>query len=217
MTLSSTAGQISSRVGLTATGLIPKKLVDLEWSSVVGSRVNCKHTCWVFVSVPLRQATPARDVLKTKISVPNSLGGWHVIQLIQGGKIMAQVPFYAKESIVGHGVSSLVVKDGHHFTVHLRGVGWTQLDNTVGVTYDNSYVGYGCGFASNADVVLNLHATGGPGTHLIDLYPMLYTVSPSFPSTPYGLVPVLTYARDYPGLAMGYKLPAIRLAITVVK
>ena len=34
------------------------------------------------------------------------------------------------------------------FQVHLKGVGWTQLDNTVAVTYDNGYVGYGCGFNS---------------------------------------------------------------------
>jgi len=31
------------------------------------------------------------------------------------------------------------------------------------------------------------------------------------------MVPVLTYARDDPGLALGYQLPAVRLAITVVK
>jgi hypothetical protein len=49
------------------------------------------------------------------------------------------------------------------------------------------------------------------------MYPMLYSLSPSFASTPYGMVPVLTYARDYPGLALGYHMPAIRLAITVVK
>ncbi len=66
--------------------------------------------------------------------------------------------------------------EGRHstFNVHLKGVGWTQLDNTIAVTYDNRYVGYGCGFNSNGDVVLNLVATGGPGTHLIDIYPLLY-------------------------------------------
>ena len=46
---------------------------------------------------------------------------------------------------------------------------------------------------------------------------MLYTLSPSFADTPYGMVPVLTYARDEPALALGYHLPAIRFAITVVK
>ena len=37
------------------------------------------------------------------------------------------------------------------------------------------------------------------------------------PNTPYGMIPVLTYARDVPGLALGYQLPAIRLAIEVVE
>ena len=32
----------------------------------------------------------------------------------------------------------------------------------------------------------------------------------------YGMVPVLTYEKDAPGLALGYQLPAIRLAITIV-
>ena len=154
---------------------------------------------------------------QTNITVPDGLGGWHVVQLMQDGQLLAQIPFYVEESIVGQGVSSLVVKEGQPFTIHIKGVGWTQLDNTVGVDYDNSYMGYGCGFNSNGDVLLHLIATGGPGTHLIDLYPMLYSLSPSFANTPYGMVPVLTYAQDYPGLALGYHLPALRFAITIVK
>ena len=78
-------------------------------------------------------------------------------------------------------------------------------------------MGYGCGFNSNGYMVIHLHATGGVGTHIIDLYPMLYSLSPSFASTPYGMVPVLSYARDYPGLALGYQVPSIRFAIRVVK
>ncbi len=153
--------------------------------------------------------------LQQPVSVPDGLGGWHVIQLLQGGQIKAQVPYFVKRSVVG--ISSMKLKAGQKFTVHLKGVGWTQLDNTIAVDYDNSYVGYGCGFNSNGDVVLNLVATGAPGTHLIDMYPLLYTQQPSYPNTPYGMVPVLTYARDVPGLALGYQLPAIRLAIEVVR
>jgi hypothetical protein len=65
-------------------------------------------------------------------------------------------------------------------------------------------------------VVLNLTATGAPGTHIIDLYPMLYSLSPSFANAPYGMVPLLTYAADDPALALGYQLGAFRFAITVV-
>jgi hypothetical protein len=168
------------------------------------------------VSASLGTATVSSGSLHAKITIPDGLGGWHVVQLVQNGKTVAQVPFYVMESIVGKGVSSIVVKEGQSFTIHLKGVGWTQLDNTVGVDYDNSYIGYGCGFNSNGDVLLHLRATGGPGTHLIDLYPMLYSLSPSFANTPYGMVPMLTYARDEPGLALGYHLPAFRFAITIV-
>ncbi len=216
--LSSSAGIVESKVDLNASGLTPGASVDLQWSTVVGNRVNCTGTCWSFVSVPLGTATAGADgTLAARVTIPDGLGGWHVVQLLQNGQVKAQLPYYVKRSIVGKGVSSLVLKAGQRFTVHLKGLGWTQLDNTIAVDYDNSYVGYGCGFNSNGDVVMNLVATGAPGTHLIDMYPLLYTQQPSYPNTPYGMVPVLTYEKDLPGLALGYQLGAIRLAITVVK
>ena len=215
-TLSSSAGTVNTKVNVTASGLTPSAPVDLEWSTVVGNRVNCSGTCWSFVSVPLGNATAsAAGSLTSGITVPDGLGGWHVVQLLQGGKVMAQVPYYVQRSIFS--VPHLVVKEGQVFQVHLKGLGWTQLDNTIAVDYDNSYVGYGCGFNSNGDVVLNIVATGGPGTHIIDGYPLLYTQQPSYANTPYGMQPFLSYATDEPALALGYQLPAIRLAITVVK
>jgi hypothetical protein len=215
-TLSSTSGPVNSKVDVSATGLTPNLPVGLVWSTVIGNRVNCSGTCWSFVSVPLGSGTATADgSLKSAVEVPDGLGGWHVVQLLQGGDVKAQVPYFVKRSVVG--ISALKLKAGQPFTVHLKGVGWTQLDNTIAVDYDNSYIGYGCGFNSNGDVVLNLVATGTPGTHLIDMYPLLYTQQPSYANTPYGMVPVLTYARDVPGLALGYQLPAIRLAIEVVK
>jgi len=216
MKLAQSSGAVDTKVGLTASGLTSKSAVQVVWSTVVGNRVNCKGICWAFVSVPLGSVKPSGGKIATNITIPDGLGGWHAVQLIQGGKIWAQEPFYVHASIVGDGVFPSVVKEGQEVTVHLKGVGWTQLDNTFTVDYDNSYIGYACGFNSNGDVQLKLYATGGPGTHLIDLYPMLYTLSPSFADTPYGMVPVLTYAHDEPGLALGYELPAIRLAVTVV-
>jgi hypothetical protein len=147
------------------------------------------------------------------IEVPDGLGGWHVVQVSQGGEVKAQIPFFVKRSVIS---SPRRVKAGQPFQVHLKGVGWTQLDNTVAVTYDNGYVGYGCGFNSNGDVVLDLVATGGPGTHLIDIYPLLYPYQPAYAYPPHAAIPFLNFARDFPGLALGYQLPAFRLAITVV-
>ena len=217
--LSQTSGPILTKVALGVHGLQPNAPVSLQWASVVGNRVNCTGTCWATLDVPLGTATAAADgSLQTNVTVPDGLGGWHEVQVIQNGQVKAQVPFYVKRSFASaQPVSNLVLHQGQHFTIHLKGLGWTQLDNTIAVDYDNSYIGYGCGFNSQGDTVLNLTATGKPGTHLIDMYPLLYTQQPSYANTPYGMIPLLSYRTDLPGLALGYQLPAMRLAITIVK
>ena len=215
-TLSATRGFVGAKTALTATGLTPNAPASLLWGTVVGNRVNCQGICWSFSYVPLGTATAAADgTLNTAVTVPDGLGGWHVVQIVQGGKPMAQVPYFVQRKLVG--VSKTTVKRGEQITIHLKGVGWTQLDNTAGVLYDNSYIGYGCGFNSNGDVQIKVTATGQPGTHLIDLYPMLYTQNPVYTTASYGMVPFLSFRQDEPGLAAGYRLPAIHLAIRIVR
>jgi hypothetical protein len=210
-----TTGPILTKVNVTAQGLTPNVPVALQWTSVVGNRVNCTGTCWNFVNQQLGSAQVGADgALKTQITVPDGLGGWHAVQVVQNGQIKAQTPFYVKRSMVN---VPKTVKAGEPFIVEIKGVGWTQIDNTVAVTYDNSYIGYACGFNSNGYVRIQLTATGDPGTHLIDLYPLLYTQQPAYPYSQLGMVPLLGFANDAPGLAAGYDLPAYRLAITVVK
>ena len=202
-------------MNVTAAGLIPNVPAALQWTSVVGNRVNCTGHCWNFVNEQLGSATVGADgTLKTQIKVPDGLGGWHAVQVVQNGQIKAQVPYYVKRSFVN---IPKTVKAGEPFIVELKGVGWTQIDNTVAVTYDNSYIGYACGFNSNGYVRIQLMATGDPGTHLIDLYPLLYTQQPAYAYSQLGMVPLLGFANDAPGLAAGYDLPAYRLAITVVE
>ena len=215
VSLGTTSGAVGAKVSLSAAGLEAGKPVVAEWSTVVGNRVNCSGTCWTFASIPIGSAPAAADgTARMSLEVPDGLGGWHVVQVSQGGDVKAQIPFYVKRSVIS---APRRVKAGKPFQIHLKGVGWTQLDNTVAVTYDNGYVGYGCGFNSNGDVVLDLVATGGPGTHLIDIYPLLYPYQPAYAYPPHAAIPFLNFARDFPGLALGYQLPAFRLAITVVE
>ena len=214
VTLDTTRGAVNTRVAVRATGLTPNQPVTLDWATVAGNRVNCTGTCWSFVTQPLGGGAAAADgTLTANFTVPDGLGGWHVVRVLQGTDVKTQIAYFVERSFVE---MPKVVKAGQPFQVHLKGVGWTQLDNTVAVTYDNGYVGYGCGFNSNGDVVLNLVATGGPGTHLIDIYPLLYPYSPTYAYPPHAAVPFLSFARDFPGLALGYQLPAFRLAIKVV-
>ena len=243
-TLSQTSGVVESKVKLNVTGLTSTGPLQIVWATVVGNRVNCTGTCWVYNAVPMGTATPTNGTINQEVTIPDNLGGWHVIQVKQGESIEAQASFYVKESIFnyldkngkvlsagiakadtantpelrsGSGVPKSTFKAGEEFTIAMKGVGWTQLDNTMAVTYDNGYIGYGCGFNSNGYMVVHLRATGAPGTHIIDLHPVLYVFQPSFANTPYGALPVLSNADDLPGLALGYQSPAVHFAITIVK
>ena len=247
MSLSQTSGPILTKVNVKTDKVATDGTYQLVWSTVVGNRVNCPtSTCWAFSSIPLGTATVTNGSSSTDVTIPDNLGGWHVIQMLKGNAIEAQATFYVKESImpfydsagkqIGLGIAKFdpstapdviargqagapatSFKAGEDFTISIKGVGWTQLDNTLAVTYDNSYIGYGCGFNSNGYMVVRLKATGAPGTHIIDMHPLLYTNQPSFANTPYGMLPVLSADRDYPGLALGYEVPSFHFEITVTK
>lgn len=212
--LSSTSGAILSKTTISAGGLTAGQQYVVQWASVVGNRVNCTGQCWNFVNQVVGNGVAGADgTARASITVPDGLGGWHAVQIVQGGQVKAQTSYFVKRTFVS---IPKTVKAGQPFVVELKGVGWTQLDNTVAVTYDNAYIGYACGFNSNGYVRIQLFATGDKGTHLIDLYPLLYTQQPAYPYPQLGMVPLLGYAMDAPGLGAGYDLPAFRLAIEVV-
>lgn len=210
-TLAPAAGPIKTASKLDVTGLPPGTAVDLHWMNVTGNRVVGG---WSLVETPLGKATVSADgKISAPIAVPDTLGGWHAIRVVAGDKTLAEVPFFVERSI--DSVTPQKVKAGEKFTVHVKGIGWTELDNGVAVTYDNTYVGMACGFNSNGDVTMLMVATGEPGTHLIELYPMIYDNAHGKYPWQYNL-PHLTFAQDHPSLDLGYKLPVYRLAVEVV-
>ena len=229
--------------GLSGTGTDQVEWATESGSRVDCSSVTGQG-CWVPAASPVGSGTITNGGFSTALTIPVGLGGWHMVLVMNGTKIEAQAPYYVKESIVpfynkngqllsegvatannapaafaagDSGNGTYTFKEGQEFTISIKGVGWTQLDNTLSVDYDNSYVGYGCGFNSNGYLVIHLFATGGVGTHIIDLHPMLYTSQPAFANTPYGLAPVLSSANDFPGLALGYQVPTFHFAIKIVK
>jgi hypothetical protein len=147
------------------------------------------------------------------VTVPDTLGGHHAVRVVSDGRVLAETGYFVERSLETPPPQR--VKAGEKFTIRIKGVGWTELDNGFAVTYDNSWIGYACGFASNGDVTLELVATGGAGTHLIDFYPMIYDNGHGKFPWQY-TTPQLTFARDHPSLGVGYRLPTFRMAIEVV-
>lgn len=208
-------GPILSQTRLRAEGLPPNGEVELFWVTVSGS--DASPTGWNLSEIPLQKAATNPDgSLNAALAIPEGLGGWHVVKLVQGTQVLKEVPFYVERSMIG--VTPQRVKAGQKFNVQIKGIGWTDFDNGVGVTYDNAYIGFACGFGTGGDITLPLVATGGPGTHLIDLYPMIYQGGRGKAKPPWTYqMPILTALEDGPGLALGYNLPIFRFAIEVVE
>lgn len=247
MTLSPDRGIVGSKATIKASGIPTRGVHTIVWSTVTGNRVNCTTgTCWIYNPLPLGTVDITDGTVNKEITIPDHLGGYHVVQIKSGDVIEAQQVFYVKESIQplvdskgkvitlgvakadlsgsveafqrgGQGTPTYTFKEGEEFTLSMKGVGWTQMDNTLAVAYDNSYIGYGCGFNSNGYLVVHLKAMGGVGTHIISMRPLLYTQQPSFANTPYGMVPILSSENDLPGLAIGYQIPTVYFAIKIVK
>ncbi|MBI2999009.1 MAG: hypothetical protein HYY46_11275 [Deltaproteobacteria bacterium] len=211
-TLHPAAGPILSQTTLRAASLPPNTDVGLFFVTARGNRMG--PSGWNLDSIPLARGTTAADgSLTATVQIPDDLGGWHMVKLAESNRVLMEIPYYIEQSLVA--VTPKRVKVGETFTVQIKGSGWTELDNTVAVTYDNAAMGYACGFNSNGDITINLVATGHPGTHLIDLYPAIYKGRDRVPWN--YQTPFLTFARDFPALAVGYRLPAYRLAIAVIE
>jgi hypothetical protein len=210
-TLTPESGPVESRAMLRASGLPAQAEVGIFFVSARGNRMS--PSGWNLENVLLSKVkTKADGTLSAEVQIPDDLGGWHTIKIADSDSVLAEAPFYVEQRLVS--ISPKRVKVGEPFTIQLKGSGWTELDNTVAVTYDNAAMGYACGFNSNGDITIHLLATGEPGIHLIDLYPAIYKGRDRVPWN--YQTPFLTFAEDFPALAHGYKLPAYRLAIEVV-
>ena len=207
LSLSATQGPVGSRTSLRGEGFPRNASLQLAWQTYVGSRVSGNGF------EPQEREFGAVSVgadgrIDSPITVPDDLGGLHGLAIRDGDKTLARVFFVIETSIVSISPTSGPV--GTPVTIHLKGVGWTEYDNIYIATYDNAYMGYACGFNSQGDVVINFHATGAPGQHVIDLYPGIY----QGPATETQLLyrqPQLTYADDHPG----NKIPALRFLFEV--
>ncbi|MBI2304740.1 MAG: hypothetical protein HYU86_08365 [Chloroflexi bacterium] len=207
-------GPVLTKATIKASGLPPGP-TDLVWVTMVrydsrGSLQPASLEEPKLASVTVDQ----NGTLNADVTIPEGVGGWHGVKVVQNNKILVEVPFYVEQSLVTP--VPVRVKAGEKFTVWFRGGGWTELDNGAAVIYDNSYIGYVCGYANNGDTPVEVVATGGPGTHILDIYPYIFDGGHGDWPWQYNL-PQLTALQDHPGLALGYNFPIYRVAIEVIE
>ena len=190
-----------------AEGLQPGKTYKLNWSTVTGNRVS--GSGWETSQAPVASAIAnAEGKIAFHFKTPDDLGGEHELSLRDGEKRLTTSHWIAPSANplnVARGPA------GTKFRMHLKGVGWSETANIYTIVYDNAYIGYSCGFNSQGDVEIFLHASGAPGWHFIDLYPAIYKGKERVPRN--FRLPQLTYADDHPG----EDLPRFRYAFEIVE
>ena len=199
----------SSGVGepvlVRSDGMEPGTSYRLNWTRVVGNRMT--GAGWQESSTVIAESK-ADDAGRAefRFTVPDDLGGAHGLW-IDTGSAKRTGTYWITPTALPLDVSRGPV--GTTFTIHLKGVGWTETANIYTLVYDNSYIGYACAFNSQGDVEIPIKATGAPGWHLIDLYPGIYKGAETRPNN--FRIPQLTYAQDHPG----EELPAFHFAFEV--
>ena len=186
-------------------GLEPSKSYKLNWTRVIGNRMTGQG--WEESSSVVAEAkTDSAGRAEFQFITPDDLGGIHGLWVENAGKKKIGA-FWIKPTAFPLDVSRGPA--GTTFTIHLKGVGWTETANIYHVVYDNNYTGYVCAFNSQGDVAIIMKATGAPGIHYIDLYPGIYKGEEARPNN--FRIPQLTYADDHPG----EDLPAFHFAFEV--
>jgi hypothetical protein len=196
---------VGQPVTVSGAGFGPGERYALAWTTVIGNRVGGHG--WNEASRPVTEAVAdASGRVEFHFAVPNDLGGAHALS-VENGAEKQTGSLWIKPTAFPLDVERGPA--GTPFTVHLKGVGWTETANIYTVVYDNSYIGYVCAFNSQGDVEIPLLAAGDPGWHFIDLYPAIYRGEEQRPRN--FLIPQLTYATDHPG----EDLPRFRYAFEV--
>ncbi|MDO8506235.1 MAG: hypothetical protein Q7S41_01355 [Candidatus Limnocylindria bacterium] len=200
------SGIVGAKTILRGTGLIPSAEFALEWTTTVGNRVS--GSGFEAKADTIAEARTDRDGrLAMSFTVPNDLGGAHVLLLKRGDLVIAKTTFLIQPSI--QPLKTDRGPSGTEITIQLNGVGWTETANIYNLTYDNAYAGYACGFNSGGNVQVIFRVSGAPGWHYIDLYPGIYKGAETRPLN--FRVPQLTFADDHPGET----LPAFHLAFFI--
>jgi hypothetical protein len=199
-------GGVGEQATVRAEGLTPGNSYKLNWSRVVGNRMTGQG--WEENSIPVAEGkADSAGKAEFRFATPDDLGGPHGLYIDTGMRRKIGT-YWIKPTALPMDVTRGPA--GTAFTIHLKGVGWTETANLYTVVYDNNNTGYVCAFNSQGDVEIIMHATGAPGMHYIDLYPGIYRGTETRPNN--FRIPQLTYADDHPG----EDLPAFHFAFEVM-
>ncbi len=194
ISISPDIASVGQTVTVKGAGFASNTLLPLSWSTRKGSNV----LGYQLVAEPLRNVTTSSNgSFAFTMNVPADLGGLH---FISAGDLTPS----SNGTLFLQRTASINATEGPAGTVvaiTMLGVGWTFNTNIAALDYDNSYLGYGCGFNSGGNVTFYITITGSPGIQTIDIYPSVWWGTSNYynQSTVEYRYPLLT-PQDHPEL-----------------
>ncbi len=185
---------VGQNITVTGAGFAADTQLPITWSTRQGSNLQG----YKLVALPLRNVTTTSDGAFTfTMKVHSDVGGLH---FISAGSLTTNSNGTLFLQRTGT-ISEIQGPAGTKIVISFVGVGWDYNTNIIAVDYDNSYVGYGCGFNTGGNVTITVFAAGAPGIHNIDIYPSVWW-GPSSPTSQQVVIyryPLLT-PQDHPEL-----------------
>jgi hypothetical protein len=167
ITVSPDVATVGQEVTVSGAGFSPGAQVPLSISARKGDNI----LGFKLVNYPLKNVTASPDgSFSFSMAAPPSLGGIHYISA-------SNLTTHSNGTLFIERIAWINATEGPAGTtvaVKMEGVGWTFNTNIAALDYDNSYVGYACGFFSGGNVTFVLTVTGAPGVHTIDVYPSVW-------------------------------------------
>lgn len=166
---------VGDTVNVTGLGFSPNTQLPITWSTTHGSNL----LGYKQVNNQLREVTTSgAGSFSFTMKVPSDLGGVHYIAAANLTQRSNGTLFIQRSA----SISTTQGPQGTLIQVIMQGVGWDFNTNIVAVDYDNSYIGYGCGFNSGGNVTISIVASGSPGIHTVDVYPSIWWGPSTFTS-----------------------------------
>ena len=173
ISLTPTEGPTGTPITLTGEGLIPGGEATIQWWTMEGNRVSGSG----YKPVSWNMGTTTINVdgeIAFDFTAPEDLGGVipHNISVMVDGETVAETPFHLQRSMT---ISPTGGPEGTVIKFEMESGGWTQYDNIVAITWDNSFIGYACSFTNQGHIAVWFQAVGAVGTHIIGIYPSPWT------------------------------------------
>jgi len=167
ISISPDIASVGNNITVNGQGFAPNAQLALVWTTRQGSNI----VGYKLVEKPLRNVTAGADgSFSFNWKVPPAVGGTHFIAAGNLTEHSNATLFIQRTAVL----SATEGPVGTQIQIVIHGVGWDFNTNIAAFDYDNSYVGYGCGFNSGGNVTFTIRATGAPGIHTIDVYPSVW-------------------------------------------